>query len=58
MTGEQMAAKMRLDLLRQEILAMPTKSRTLSFSIPLVTSKENLEQALNIVERTVCAPLS
>ena len=52
-TGEQLALRARSDLLRQQLLPMPAKGKTLSFSIPLIIPEKELELALNLIVDTV-----
>jgi 4-aminobutyrate aminotransferase len=48
-TGEQLASDAMYYLLRRGLLAMPPKGKTLSFSVPLIISEMDLEDALGIL---------
>jgi 4-aminobutyrate aminotransferase len=52
-TGQQLASDVMHHLLRSGLLAMPPKGKTLSFSVPLIISESDLEEALGIIEKTL-----
>lgn len=52
-SGASVAQKMFYTLLKHGVLAMPPKENTLSLSAPLIIEERELEDALNIFEKTL-----